>query len=76
MGHLTDKISSSSNIHSVFHWFRKVLVSELSTNGIAVYLFTNQPYKCFKMADAIQNLDFSVSSKLLGADKFDDFQLS
>ena len=42
VGYLADKISSSLTFHYIFHWFREVLVSELLTNGIAVYAVTNQ----------------------------------
>ena len=35
--HFVDKMSSSLNIYYVFHWFRKLLMSEIWINGIAVY---------------------------------------
>ena len=49
----SSKISSSLNISCVFHWFRKVLVSELLTNGISVYTISNNLYEGFKMSVAL-----------------------
>ena len=54
----------------LFHWFRKVLVSERLTNRIAVFKSITQR---FQNGRGFTNLDFSVASKSFGVDKFDEF---
>ena len=76
VGYLADKISSSLNIHHLFHWFRKVLVSERLTNEIHIYPFTNRSYENFKVAAGIYIFIICCEQiTVFGVDEFDDFQL-
>ena len=62
---MPDKLKPLSYIYNAFHRFRKVMISELLTNGMAIYLFTNQSYEGFKIAAAFKYLDFFFFDQII-----------